>query len=716
MAAPKARSGWAERVEVAVERSAGSGAFEVDDRLRADRVESLADGRLAEARIAVRTDHVFTAADAVARFHSDRRMIVRTKESVLFDGHPVMSRLDWRSRSAGRSTGRRSRTSGDGQGLQLILEHVTGRLGRDAAAQIIGRRVRDAAILDGMAIDPAAWAGASTLVTGLPCVFNLDGVGNCDPVPIEVDDGAGGVRKIHVFADDARPDAVAWTFARTLRYLFYFYNCSNRPVDALEVFALTDDLVERSSEGREALLGSDDLAHALLGAPDTLVAEATSLLEALSLFSAASGVRFSAESEPAGAGVRTHWRIWTAKSGEIRELRLAVAARDAQGQPLYDPAGVPVVELFDDNNLSASEITWDARRIAATAIVVGDVKRYEIEAELLPGWLPEPGLDNVDVSLRADEKSKALPDEQIKAMGPSVADAPWYRMYHRDGAEFSEHWQVGRLWVLNEAGAYADSIFARNAPFDSYAPFDLSAVGSGPWMRRSRRLMPVASPPAGVEQVIVEASFDNGQNWTGLTAGFTVLADEVGLWFNVANLLSIGPGDGTDSNLWYALIDQTCRVRVRALIESDERLFVGQPASTAPSLLRNATVSYAPERFRFVQHLADVGAPAGANGTADSRNRNDLGLMQAVARSLAEVHGNRAVVGRAMIPWLDSEYRLGDRLVGVRGPGVGFAAEREPSERHACVIGKRFHLGPDRFETELLLGPAQRPDPNAEGA
>ena len=64
------------------------------------------------------------------------------------------------------------------------------------------------------------------------------------------------------------------------------------------------------------------------------------------------------------------------------------------------------------------------------------------------------------------------------------------------------------------------------------------------------------------------------------------------------------------------------------------------------------------------------------------------------------------MAGSAVIPWLDTQYDLGDRVVGIRGRGICFAAERSPSVRYACVIGKRYHLGPDRFETKLLLGPA----------
>ena len=60
-----------------------------------------------------------------------------------------------------------------------------------------------------------------------------------------------------------------------------------------------------------------------------------------------------------------------------------------------------------------------------------------------------------------------------------------------------------------------------------------------------------------------------------LESDYEVLAGECGIWLSAPNLLSIAPpGRQETENLWYALIDQECRVRVTALIESDERLVV----------------------------------------------------------------------------------------------------------------------------------------------
>ncbi|MBN2560663.1 MAG: hypothetical protein JXQ75_07010 [Phycisphaerae bacterium] len=705
MAVPRQKSGWAERVDVAAETSVGSGMFAVDDRLRVDEAEALSDGEAGTARISVRTDGDFTSADAVTGYYADRRMIVRTADSVLFDGYPVLGKLAWDR--GGRSSNQAGGGGSACQEFRLVLEHVVGRLGRDVHSQIIGRHVRDSVIVDGLAVDPEAWSGTSVLVRGLPCVFNMDGVGNCDAVPIQVAGGSGAERDVYIFADDSRKDAIPWTYAKVLRYLLRFYVRAGGSVQVERVFEQTEAAAQLSSDGRETFLESDPLKYALLGQPDSLVLEATSLLEAVSLVSAASGLHLTARSTPLGRGVQTEWYVWSELSGPSRELHLATAERDETGQPLYDPATVSLADLFQDNNVSSTSVGWDARSVGETAMVVGGVRQYEVQVELRPGWLPEADLDDVSVALRSAVKENALTNEQIVAMGDSVVEDAWHRAYHRDGEEFAEHWRVGRLWVLNEAGTYDPAKYNRNAPFDSYAPYDFAAALPGRWMRRHRRLLPTATTPAGLQQVLLEVSFDGGEHWVLIDSGYEVLTDECGIWFSVANLLSVArPGSGGETNLWYALVDQECRVRVTGLVESDDRLFVSVSGQSAPTVFRNATVLYAPDRFGFLHRCEVSGGGAMAGSDDATADRDDSAIMDAVAASMAAVRGSRGVTARPVIPWLDTSYSIGDRIVGIRGRGIGFSAERVPRRRHACVIGKRYRLGGGRFETELVLASA----------
>jgi hypothetical protein len=702
MAVPREKCGWAERVEVAVETSVGSGAFAVDDRLRADWAEVLSDGEVGTAQVSVRTDGAFTSADAAVRYYADRRVIVRTAGAVLFDGYPTIGRLTWERGASSR----RQATRGPARGREfaVVLEHVVARLGRDVRAQIIGRYVRDGEIVDGLATDPDTWAGALVLASGLPCVFNMDSAGNCDPVPLQASDGFGGVREVYIFTDDSQTGAIPWTVAKVLRYLLHFYAWRDCPVSPRRANEQMESAVSSTGGGREAFVESDPLTYALLGEPDTLVLEATGLLEAIAMLSATAGLHMTAESSQSGAGVRTEWRIWSDSSGPARELRLAPVQFGLMEQVYPTPT---VAELFEENNVSTSSMIWDARPIAETAWVVGDVRRYEAQVELVPGWLPETDLDNVPAEQRAAAKAKALTDEQIAALGESAAQDPWYRAVHRGGAEFSEHWQVGRLWVLNEAGTYDPSQYNRNAPFDAYAPYGFAEMFAGRWMRRRRRFLPVAQDPGEVERVRLEVSLDGGQNWLLLDFGYEVLSKECGIWLSVANPLSIAPaGEAAETNLWYALIDQGCRVRVTALIESDDRLMAKASGRSAPALFRNAAVLYAPQRFRFLRRLTGSGEEAWPQEAGATVDRDDSVLMGEMAESMAAARGTRGVTARPVIPWLDTSYAIGDRIVGIRGRGLQFAADRAPSRRHACVIGKRFRFGGDHFETELILASA----------
>ena len=73
-------------------------------------------------------------------------------------------------------------------------------------------------------------------------------------------------------------------------------------------------------------------------------------------------------------------------------------------------------------------------------------------------------------------KLLALTPDQVNFAGPDAELSAWYRMYHRNGSEFEDHRNVSRLWVLNEDGAFSGAVFNRNAPFDSYGPFDFATV------------------------------------------------------------------------------------------------------------------------------------------------------------------------------------------------------------------------------------------------
>jgi len=710
MSAPNEKGSWAPKPVISVETAVGSGCFEVDERLHPEGVEAQGDGEAGLATLRCAPEPGFSASDAALRYYADKRIIVHLGDVVLFDGYPVVSRLDWGPtwwidpEAALTRSGQRGSSP---LGFTISLEHVAGRLGRDIRAQIVGRHVRDALILDRLAADPQAESNETTLATGLPCIFNLDGRPNCDPTPIQVNGPGGATGPVHVFADDARDDAVFWTFAKVLRYLLHFYNWPGCPIDSEAVFQQTASVATLDPDQRDGFEEADALAYSLLVAPDALVLEATSLLEALSLIAQASSLHVTVVSQRLGQGVRTSWRVWSDRSGPVRELHLATDARDASGRPLYDASSKQPVDLFAENNVAAGAMRWDARPIAQTALVCGGVKQYEVAVELRPGWLPAPGLDNVDSADRLAAKAAALNEDQVLAMAGTADDDAWHRAYCREGASFADNWSVGRLWILNEDGGYAPDSYARNAPFDDYAPFDFAAVLPGRWMRRRRRFLPIRRWPVGQPGVDLEVSFDAGQSWMTVNAGFAALESRCGIWFDVSNPTSICPSGGAmETNLWYALIDQVFRVRVTAMVDSDERLTAKSSRQTAPSLHRDAAVIYAPDRYRFVCRLGDAPGQPMPDAAPRDATRDDTPTAARIADAVVESRAASDATARVLIPWLDDVYRIGDRVVAVRGRGVSFATQRAPSRRHAAVVGIRYRFGPDCHGTELILGSA----------
>ena len=88
----------------------------------------------------------------------------------------------------------------------------------------------------------------------------------------------------------------------------------------------------------------------------------------------------------------------------------------------------------------------------------------------------------------------------------------------------------------------------------------------------------------------MEVSFDSGTTWHQQAGGVRILEDRIGVYFEAENPTEITPPgvDPADQNLWYALIDQTFRVRVTGLIESDDRVLATRPAGEVDSVTLQA--------------------------------------------------------------------------------------------------------------------------------
>jgi len=699
----RTRSELVERLLVGVETACGSGDFRVDGRLRVEEVCQRCDRAISSAIISVRIDNDFDSQEARRRYYPDCRIIVTTDETdsaerqILFEGYVPVQSSQWDGRIGKEE-----------ECYVFRAEHVFERLTRDRSALIYGRRVRNGAIDDGLIINPSGFAGDSVLMTASPCVFNPDGLANRAPTPLTVQSPAGDSRSVHIFTWDTDASAVKWTYATILRYLVWFYLFKTSPVFEGNIFSVTDTLLDGTTET------TDPLDKALLREPASFTCEAASLVEALSLLSSACGIHITTETANDSGGPRTELRAWSPRQGGLRRLYLVRGGCHADGQPRYETAGRSATQILSDNNVYRGNVTWDHRNIINSPVVLGGVKQYEMTVSLWPGWIPRDNLDNVDSPDRESAKALALTPAQVEVLGGDAEDNSWFKNYHRRGSNFKADSDVSRLWILNEDGYYYAALYNRNAPFDDYGPFDFSTVADstvtepGVWMRRTRRLLPAISTsldgrPLGVW---VEVSFDSGSTWQQQSGGVRVLQDRAGIYFDCENPTEIVPiGVACEvQNMWYAIIDQTFRVRVTAVIESDERLMATFPADqlASPTLRANAVIARKPRSFNYIstQHTTNVLNPG---GTDTAGERDDTSEIESLAEYLARTNQDRRVWVVPVIGWLETGYAIGDRITEIRGRHLKFATTVGSQQQWPAVVERRFVLRDGRYETELTL-------------
>lgn len=710
MTAPTRRSTLQPPLLVEVETSPGSGEFAVEERLRADDVEVGSDTSIASATVSVRLDNDFDGVAARNRYLPDRRLIVRTdhpdptQRVMLFDGYPSQQV----ARSAG---GPRSAE----QNYTFVASGVYDVLPRDRRAWIHGRHMRNARILDGLAADPPAWEAKSVLVEALPCVFNRDGQGNCAPDPLQVTAPDGSVRSIFLFTYDGDSDAVHWTFLNALRYLVWFYRLPEGPIAEGNVFSDTDAHVHRGLDDTESGLAETGLLRTLLAQPDSWNCEATNLVEALGLLADECGIHVTPTPTNNDGRLGTELRVWSPEDAPAQSIHLARGGRHADGTARYDADQAGARDVFEANEIHRSVIRWDQRRIVNAPIVIGNVRTYEMTVPLVPGWLPTADLDNVDPPDRAVAKSMALTPEMVSWLGDDAEISDWYKRYHKNGSLFDQYRDVARTWVLNEDGRYDGATYNRNAPFDDYQPFDFSTVAeasitsAGQWTRRPRPLQTTITVDADGQDfgVYVEVSFDSGSTWSEPQGTVTRLTDQAGVYLGISNPTAITPpGEFPEiQNLWYAIIDQTFRVRVTAVFDADERLSVHRAPDDArtPTLRTTSRIVYRPTRYKFASRDGTTNVLADVNPDATDINHDDLPAVAALAETIARQEQDEHVLITPAIPWLDTRFPIGTRITGIPGRGTAWGSRVARETNGPVVVGKRFRFSGGRYETELVL-------------
>jgi len=651
---------------------------------------------------------VFRDLDAGALDDDEEAEGAATRE-ILLSGHCTSPRYDERS----AETGGKARSN---RGFQFLVRGMLDRLSETPHGQVYGRRMRTAAGQDELdaaqersSTTPRGDADSVALVTAERCVFNADGKPNRAAAPISIIIG-GASYLIHVFTADGDPDAEPWTFAQALRYLLMWHLFESQtgtvitelpgPIKDGNAFELTENLATLIPESRPTapVAEADAFAYAMLAEARGLDCEGISLPEALILLADASSVRFC---------IRTESQT-TDEEGNVRETALPVnrlyfyargtgTERELHKEATFADRGLAAADLLAKTNVKDLAIQADYADVITEPVFLGDVKRYEVTVELVPGWEPDANLDDVADVDAALEFAEA---HQEAGLSPAELQAdPWFCRYHKGGASFEFYSNVGRRWVLNETGRYRTADYARSGgafTADAYEPWEPTAadiadrfvnddgnistlaVIAGAWARKARPLQPCLSADEQRRSmgIFAEFSFNGGTTWVAVPAARIMNIDEeAGIYLDVDDLtLCTQPGDDDDGTaLWEAMVRGDLRVRVTAVIEGDDRLrpnltcmFAAPARSQSTSRVFDLAEKYQQNRRDAANSIfALTGSRPVANETTDARD--DLEAIQDVAEITLELLSGRQNALSATIPWITTDYQVLNTVERITG-------------------------------------------------
>ncbi|HOW19121.1 MAG TPA: hypothetical protein PLC79_08795, partial [Phycisphaerae bacterium] len=384
-------------------------------------------------------------------------------------------------------------------------------------------------------------------------------------------------------------------------------------------------------------------------------------------------------------------------------------------------------QILAANNINKFTIRSDFSEVISQPIIRGDVMKWEITTELLPGWLPDPHLDDVapenvenEVTYASIHLAPGMSEEEIAA-------DPWYAAYHRRGSEFHLHQEVGRRWVLNETHRYFGD-YARTTVFDAdkyrgWEPSDcniteeyVTAAGdiatrpvpAGSWARIGRPLDDCLSADREGRSlgVYIEFSFDGGTTWRRMTGtAARALESEAGIYLECDDLMTLMP-DGGDVSVWEALVRGRLRVRVTAVIAGDARLTpnidaerFGPPTTSGCSRVFNVADRYHWASRQLANSQFRIGGPKEV-AYQTTECRSDLAELQAFAGNVMAICTARQMPATLTIPWLaTTDFSVGDCITGISGLGITFWTSSLGGSRHPDIVGMVF----GNTETRLIL-------------
>jgi len=286
----------------------------------------------------------------------------------------------------------------------------------------------------------------------------------------------------------------------------------------------------------------------------------------------------------------------------------------------------------------------------------GDRKVYESTFELVRGWLGSLGSYD--------------PEEFSPSRNPNF-----------DGVR-----DVYRKWVLNESGEYSDS------PYSCGPAPDLAAIFEGAAYTRSRRrfLECLSCDALGRSfGVYVEVSLDEGNTWRRMAMAARVLRHECGLYLT---------DDPLPPPFLAAAMRDRARIRVTAAIESDSCILAERNEPGTADLPGRTRYLNVPASYRYRKRAS----ASRLSGQAAADEADDTPRLQELVNAAYEVDRRCPVPAHIEVPWLALGYRVGQRVLGIRGRRLDVARRESGYESAPMVRKVRWHFTPaPRTELEL---------------
>lgn len=577
----------------------------------------------------------------------------------------------------------------------------------------------------------------------LPCVFNRGDEPNMRAGSLRTAE-AGQLTNVtcHLFTADDDPGASYWTLAHALRHLVccWLYGlASNQAGDAQGPLPRSATL---EPETYDALFGPAPETPRWEGLDKTLPGvdvQGLGVFDAIERVCAAGGYR-CAVLPPMGRPMHEdaevdrlyQLRIWRAGAGPENALRLA-------NRRLIDDTA-SAADVLADNSVSRLRVLRDTTRVRNNVIACGRTL-IETTVELKPMWPP----GDAD-----DLGGSAIGPRQQNTPRDQVGDL-YHQKHIRGGKQYEQFGHVGRLWGLDETGAFYDGGLGyttgpyahASGGFDWITHLGIDTDGGTDalsmaraangvtdpirWARRPRRALKLSRPELlRINQAFrLDVSEDSGSNWYELPSAVATLVRDgfFGIELRVNNLATVNRktfgADSTQSTAepeqsWWALITSgALRFRLTCLIEADHAARFDAPIDPG-------SVSRTPRSARIDTRITEVWqSPSSVLGDQTWARLDDGGLVASTSggdrtdnlKDLAELVRDERGQMRYSIAaehWLmdPTQIAIGDTVTGIDGRNVDFGLFSAGSgeTRYPSVVGIQINGVLDRQGISIDIG------------